>query len=123
MKQITTILFLALFSMAVAAQNPKAQEQATVVCGNARFTVLTDRLVRMEWSEDGAFEDRASLAIINRELPVPQYDVRKKDSGVQIRTSALTLDYKGGRFAPENLSVSFRMNGRTVTWNPAMKPE
>lgn len=123
MKQITTILFLALFSMALAAQNPKAQEQATVVCGNARFTVLTDRLVRMEWSEDGAFEDRASLAIINRELPVPQYDVRRKDSGVQIRTSALTLDYKGGIFAPENLSVSFRMNGRTVTWNPAMKPE
>ena len=123
MRHISTILFLSFLCMTVAAQNPKAPEQATVVCGNARFTVLTDRLVRMEWSEDGAFEDRASLAIINRELPVPQYDVRRKDSGVQIRTAALTLEYKGGRFAPENLSVSFRMNGRTVTWNPAMKPE
>lgn len=29
---------------------------ATVVCGNARFTVLTDRMIRMEYAPDGGFE-------------------------------------------------------------------
>ena len=36
--------------------HPVASEQAQVVSGNARFTVLTPRLVRMEWSEDGKFD-------------------------------------------------------------------
>ena len=57
--------------------NPKADPKAEVVCGNARFTVLTDRLIRMEWSEDGKFEDRASLAIINRRLDVPAFTVSR----------------------------------------------
>ena len=37
----------------MAHNNPLASEGATVIEGNARFTVLTDRLVRMEWSADG----------------------------------------------------------------------
>lgn len=117
---VTSILLL--FPAVLFAQNPKASEKATVECGNARFTVLTDRLIRMEWSEDGKFEDRASLAIINRNLEVPAYSVRKTGSGVEIKTSAVTLTYKGGRFDSSNLSVSFRLNGKTVVWDPSKKP-
>ena len=102
---------------------PEADARATVVCGNARFTVLTDRMVRMEWSEDGVFEDRASFAIINRKLPVPQYDIRKNGEGVQIKTRSIVLDYKGGRFDSGNLSVSFKMNGKTVVWHPGLEDE
>lgn len=39
--------------------DPVANASAIVVSGNARFTVLTARLIRMEWSANGAFEDRA----------------------------------------------------------------
>ena len=99
--------------------NPKADPKAEVVCGNARFTVLTDRLIRMEWSEDGKFEDRASLAIINRRLDVPAFTVSRKAESVTVKTSALTLNYSGkGKFAQDNLSVSFRLNGKTVKWTP-----
>ena len=41
----------------VAKENPKANEKAVVVAGNARFTVLTSQMIRMEWAEDGKFED------------------------------------------------------------------
>ena len=42
--------------------NPKANEKAVVIAGNARFTVLTSQLIRMEWAEDGKFEeDRKSV--------------------------------------------------------------
>ena len=37
---------------------PVANSKAMVVSGNARFTVLTDRLIRIEWSRTGSFEDR-----------------------------------------------------------------
>ncbi len=103
-------------------ENPKAAPDAVVTVGNARFTVLTDRLIRMEWSENGQFEDNATLAIINRNLPVPAFTVRTTGDGAQIRTKALTLKYDGGgKFNSGNLKVSFRLNGRTVTWHPGME--
>ena len=104
-----------------AKNDPVASAQAQVVAGNARFTVLTDRLIRMEWSEKGAFEDNATLAIVNRNLPVPKFTTTRSGDGVTIRTSALTLTYKGGKFAEDNLSVSFKLNGKTVTWHPGME--
>mgnify|MGYP003295495001 CR=1 FL=1 len=67
--RILTVL-IALFAItapAIAQQNdPVANPEAVVTSGNARFTVLTNRLIRMEWAEDGKWEDNASLAIINR---------------------------------------------------------
>lgn len=52
-----TILFTALWLTlgAAAAGNPKADPRAVVEAGNARFTVLTPQLIRMEWSEDGLY--------------------------------------------------------------------
>ena len=108
----------------VPAANPKADPAAQVVCGNARFTVLTDRLIRMEWAEDGRFEDNATLGIINRELPVPAFRQSTRGGVTTVRTSALTLIYKGGgEFTRDNLSVSFKLSGKTVTWRPGDSPE
>ena len=105
--------------VSLAGYDPVADPAALVLAGNARFTVLTDRLIRMEWSEDGVFEDRATLAVVNRRLPVPEYKVTTRDDVIFIRTRALTLAYRGGgRFDAGNLSVTFRLNGRQVTWRP-----
>ena len=112
---------LALTALPVSGQDaadPKASPEAVVVFENARFTVLTDRLVRMEWAEDGVFEDRASLAIVNRRLPVPKFSSRVKGGVLTIKTDALTLTYRGGgAFTAENLSVRFGMG----TWKPGME--
>ena len=111
-------LLTALLAIIAQPNNPVAKEEATICCSNARFTVLTDRLVRMEWAEDARFEDRASLAIVNRQLPVPSLKVTRKGEGVIIKTDKICLDYKGGKFEPGTLSVSFKLNGKTVVWHP-----
>ena len=106
--------------------DPQASPAAVVVSGNARFTVLTPRLVRLEWSADGRFEDRATLGVVNRRLEVPAFRVRRTKDGVVITTSALVLRYKGpGRFSEKNLSVTFSMADsrekkgvREVRWTP-----
>ncbi|MBQ0115114.1 MAG: DUF4968 domain-containing protein [Bacteroidales bacterium] len=106
-------------TMMAGENNPVANPKAVVACGNARFTVLTDRLIRMEWSADSKWEDRATLAIINRDLPVPSFKTSKEGNGVTIKTKELTLNYNGnGKFDAGNLSVAFRMNGKPVTWKP-----
>ncbi len=95
-----------------AADEPTADGAAVVTAGNARFTVLTDRMIRMEYAPDGKFEDRASLTFVNRRLPVPHFRKSVKDGGCTIDTGALKLAYSGGAFARETL----RIDGKGFSW-------
>lgn len=126
MKRLSSVALLLLAAFAALAQpqdNPVADPSAVVVSGNARFTVLTSRLVRMEWSEDGQFEDRATLGIVNRRLDVPRFTVSRQGNALSLKTPDIVLDYSGeGEFCADNLSVTFTMETsegiRTVTWHP-----
>lgn len=132
MKKLATIILAMLLCTAAFAQenNPVANEKAVVKCGNARFTVLTPKLIRMEWSENGIFEDNATLAIINRNLPVPQFAVKSTKNLLTITTTDVTLKYvPSGKFSKENLSVTFKMADakakkgvKTVTWHYGDEP-
>ena len=73
-------LFLSFMTAAVlssgahtATPDPVANAKAVVTCGNARFTVLTPEMIRIEYSETAQFEDRATFTIVNRNLDVPSY--------------------------------------------------
>ena len=124
---------VSLFQSTVAATttpnryDPAADPRAVVTAGHVRFTVLTPQLIRMEWSADGTFEDRASLVFLNRKLPVPQFthDTAPKGGRMLIKTSFLTLVYmpgnSDGKFNADNLSISFSLNGNEVVWKPGME--
>ncbi len=49
--------------------NSVANPKAVVILGSARFTVLAPKLVRMEWEEDGKFEDHASFVFVFSSSP------------------------------------------------------
>jgi alpha-glucosidase len=96
-----------------------------VIVEHARFTVLTPELIRMEWSADGRFEDRASLVFINRRLPVPQFShsFSQSQRTLMLRTDKLVLHYSltaDGHFTADNLSIRVRSNGRSVLWHPGL---
>jgi len=103
--------------------NPVADSKAIVAAGNARFTVLTPWMIRMEWSPTGEFEDRASFAFVNRRLPVPEFKTATDDTWLTIDTGKLVLRYKkeGERFRKANLSVALKLNDKEVVWRPRMK--
>ncbi len=112
--------------------NPVADPKAVVNVGNARFTVLTPELIRMEWAADGKFEDHASFVFLNRRLPVPKFEQVIDRTGptgdpkvaLTIKTSALTLTYSpsgDGRFTADNLSIGLKVAGKPVVWRPGMK--
>ena len=115
---------ISLASMAATEKvnDPKADDAAVVVAGNARFTVLTPQMIRMEWSEDGVFEDRATLTFVNRKLDVPQFKVKRSSGKVTIKTSAVTVTYKiTGRFTDDNLKAEFKMGDKKVLWMPSFE--
>ena len=129
MKRLLSTLIVLLVAVAgVSAASfgsavPRANDKAVVLAGsNARFTVLTPQLIRMEWSEDGVFEDRASLTFINRNLDVPQFKVTKTSKKVVIKTSDVTLTYHVGNvpFNESNLKVEFLTAGQKTVWTPGM---
>ncbi|MGH7596928.1 MAG: TIM-barrel domain-containing protein [bacterium] len=103
--------------------NPVADPQAIVTFGQARFTMLTPQLIRLEWSAGSRFEERASLVFINRRLPVPEFKTSTKGDWLQIKIANLHLRYKknSGKFTSTNLEIQFTLNGKPVVWRPGME--
>ena len=120
---LLTLLFLAIALPATAEQmwDAVADAKAVVIEGSARFTVLTPRLIRLEWAVDAHFEDHASLVFVNRRLPVPTYTTAHEEGWLVLRTAQITLRYKpSAEFTNDNLLAQFDLNGQTVTWTPGM---
>ncbi len=113
-------LIALLISLPLFAQNynPVPDAGAVINSGNARFTVLTPRVMRMEWSDKGKFEDRASLTIVNRNLSVPKFSKTEKEGWLEISTGEVTVKYKidSGPFTAENLKAEFKLAGKNKTW-------
>ena len=107
---------------------PKADPKAVVVCGGARFTVLTPQMIRVEYSAASRFEDRPTFTVVNRRLPVPQYTRTEDDTCLYITTSHLRLRYRKGTdprttpASPAHLSVTVATRGTTTEWYPG-KPD
>ncbi len=89
---------------------PKANAGAVCLGENYRFSVLTSRLIRIEYREDKNFEDRATQMAVNRSFDVPPYRVVKNGDGVEIITEHLRLIYLGGKFNENSLSIYLRGN-------------
>jgi alpha-glucosidase (family GH31 glycosyl hydrolase) len=73
-----------------------------------RITVLTAGLIRLEWADDGMFEDRASTFALHRDLPVPKFEINDGEAALEIVTDRLRLVYDRGPFTPTGLSIQVR---------------
>lgn len=102
---------------------PVAAAGAVIQAGHARFTVLADRLIRLEYHPGARFEDRASQAFWFRAQPVPDFHGRVTADTVEIETAYLHLRYHptaGEGFTRETLSITLKSNG--VIWRPGDPP-
>ncbi len=79
---------------------------------NYRITILSERLVRFEYSLNGNFYDGATEIVHNRNFPTPKIKVEQDEKYLVISTKYFILQYakekpfKGPSFAPDsNLKV------------------
>lgn len=94
-----------MFAMSDGRPAP-AHPDAVVAGPTYRFSILTSRLIRMEWSEDGEFVDEQTQVVADRAFDVPDFVVERLGAGLEIRTSHLRLRYDGGPFTAAGLSVT-----------------
>ncbi|MCT4781938.1 MULTISPECIES: glycoside hydrolase family 31 protein [Exiguobacterium] len=92
---------------------PNADDRAIVQGSCYRFTVLTSQLIRMEYAEDGIFEDRPTQVVWNRAFDVPDFRVVENEHELQIITEHVHLYYVKGPFAPNTLYVDVKGNFST----------
>lgn len=73
--------------------NATADPKAVVKGGKYRITILTERLVRLEYNEEGIFEDHPTEIVLKRKMPVPKFDIKEDPVLLQISTSYFKLSY------------------------------
>ena len=82
---------------------------ACVVQGDKyRFTVLTTRMLRMEYAEDGVFEDRPTQIVWNRNFDHPAFTVRDQEGCLEIDTEYFHLVYDRQPFGPSHLYIDIK---------------
>ncbi len=97
--------------------DPIADPAAQIQAYQARFTMLSERLIRMEYSPSGQFEDRPSQAFWFRRQPAPDFKVHQTPERVAIDTDYLHLEYQARPqgFTADSLSVLVKATG--CTWH------
>jgi len=104
-----------------------AADPGAIVAGPGyRFTVLTSRLIRMEWSDDGRFVDLPTQMVVTRNFPVPEFNVQESETALDIWTEHLHLAYDKQRFSAAGLSVSLRRRAQAshrTTWHYGDPPD
>ena len=88
---------------------PVAASGNQVIGAHYRFTVLTPQLIRMEFSRDGVFEDRASQSVFYRDFPLCTYTVQRASGVLTLETGQLTLQYREEEpFSADSLQLTLK---------------
>ena len=87
---------------------------------NYRFTILTPRLIRLEYNKNGIFEDRATSLVTNRTFSDAQFIITPDENNLIISTEYFTLRYnKEKPLSPNTIKVEVR--GTNKEWTPGHK--
>ena len=62
-----------------------------------RFTVLTERLIRIEYNENGNFIDAPTELVLYRDLKTPEFKVGEDNNFISITTNYFKLIYQKGK--------------------------
>lgn len=101
-----------------SSSSPVARPSQTITQDRVRITVLTDRLLRVEYAQDAVFEDRPSLAVVNRRFPAAPFRAVAKGRTLTVDTGAVRLRCEDVTrpFDDETLHARIDTPTGTVTW-------
>ena len=87
---------------------PLANPQAVVQGDGYRITVLTDRLLRLEYNPENVFCDTATQAVICREFETPAFTARDEAGCLVVETDAVRLQYDKKPFSQTGLQAMLK---------------
>lgn len=89
----------------------KTRDENVIQGNNYRFSVITNKLIRLEYSESGIFEDRSTQTILNRDLESVEFNILEDKHTLEILTDYFHLHYiKEEPFSSSSLYIDVRYN-------------
>lgn len=87
---------------------PLANPQAVVQGDGYRITVLTDRLLRLEYNPENVFCNTATQTVICREFETPAFTTRDEAGCLVVETDAVRLQYDQRPFSRTGLQAMLK---------------
>ncbi len=87
---------------------PLADPRAVIRGEHYRITLLTERLVRLEYAADGVFRDTATQTALNRAFPAPAFTVSETEKELVAETEYLRIRYDRKPFSATGLSAELK---------------
>ncbi|MFA6864392.1 MAG: glycoside hydrolase family 31 protein [Sphaerochaetaceae bacterium] len=75
---------------------------------SVRISVITDRLIRFEYSKDKKFIDDKSMMAVNRDYKKVDFTVEEKDGYLNLYTDELIVECDGYKFSETGLFVALK---------------
>ena len=92
-----------------------SKESAVIRSSTYRISVLSERLIRLEYSDNGVFNNYETAIVKNRRFDVPEYTKQEDDTILKIDTMYFTLTYL--KRAPFNSrTIKARCKNRSDEW-------
>lgn len=86
--------------------NPEDNIKTVFIGKKYRITVLTPRLVRLEYSEDGKFVDENTELVVSRSFGIPEITSKEDNNFLEIKSKYFFLSYeKEKKFGNKKLSI------------------
>ena len=123
---LTLVVFCASLLIATITGNSLFADPSSIVTeGQARFSILSPRLIRLEWSATKEFVDSKTWLVQSRQIqPAPApFNVTRNDTHLRIDTSFITVEYLRNAtttFNQRNIRVMILFNrakNETIVWN------
>lgn len=85
-----------LFSLGTLGAHPAMGPDRTIQGDRWRIGVITESLIRFEWSDSGRFVDDATQSVLNRDFgpdAASEFTVVERDGWLEIDTPSLHISY------------------------------
>lgn len=90
----------------------KTEVNKNIISGeHFRISVLTERLIRLEYGEKRFFTDEETSAVICRNFPKIYFDISVENDILIVETDSLLLKYDGQVFSSNGLSIEMKETG------------
>ena len=97
--------------------HPLALSENMITGDKYRITFLTEGLIRLEYDEEGVFEDRPTQMVFFRDFPKTDYRVVRTEDGIEVHTKRIHLIYNEKEFTSWGRRFFAFCNFYSEIWN------
>ena len=94
----------------------KPNPECIIIGDNFRFTLLSERLIRIQYNESGIFSDEPTQLVVNRNFPKPKFEVRQDNNYLEVTTPYFKLYYTKGRKITNNKNFRVEILNTERVW-------